>query len=269
MPSARVPSLLELSFGGLGAVACLGIAVGSWNLTSRLVATSNSVFEAMDELMVTVRRKTLEAKARVEAARATADDIRQGLRSRAVRASEERVRSWLEIEEKSRQLLQGLQQADRGLEIAAASIAGLQKVQEFGSSLGVPMDASRITPFAEMIADLRNRLDETIHTIGKIGRMASGPSDGGARGERRQQALELALRAAAGLGEFGARLESAAEALSTIEARLESARAGTISRIRRAEALFLVLAAWMGAGQLYMFGHGLARRRRMSQAAPL
>lgn len=255
-PTKRYLPYLTFSLGLLGVVFCVAGLVGVWSLGARLTGTTAMVFERIDESAAAVQARVAEVQERVQASKITTEDIDQSLKSWAQKETRERLASRFEVEEEAEQLVVGLRQADHWLEVAGASIQGIQQAFELGSSLGAPVEAAMVAPLLEKLGSLRSQLNQATETVDGIRDRAAEISAGDSREERIEQAVQLTLRVVVTLGEIDSRLGAFAAGLSEIQSKAQHQETKTRRLIVTAKIIALLLITWMGAGQLSLCLHG-------------
>lgn len=263
----RTSALLAICLGAVGIAVCIVIAIGLWYLASRLTTVNDTAFDAIDKALTAVVDRTLDAGKSVQESKITAESIGETLRNRTLDKAAERLSSRLELEEKSKRLLSGIQQADHGLDVAAASMEVLQNALELGGSLGVPLDGSLVASLTDRIATLRAELQEATDTINGISEGVAELAEGDIALERKQQVVQLALRVALSLGEIDSRINSAASALSDTQATAKKVRAKMHSQILFGKTVFLLLIAWMAAGQVALLRQGMKNYQLVRNAS--
>ncbi len=206
MPFKRLLALLTLSLGLLGVVACAaGIAL-AWSVGSRLNRANENAFDRVNKSLAAVKDRILGVQRRVQELKITTDDVVQGLRNWTQKATSERLVRRLAVAEKAEQLAKGLQQADQWLEMSQVAIQGVQQALELGSSIGAPVDDALAEPLLERLASLRSQLQKASEMVAGIRSRAAAIAKGASLEERIHQAVQLALRVVATLGESDSRL---------------------------------------------------------------
>jgi cobalamin biosynthesis Mg chelatase CobN len=247
---------LTFVLGILGVVVCVAGLAGVWSLGSRLTQTSDKVFERIDETLAAVQDRFAGVQERVRESKITAEDIDQSLKNWTKKETRQRLASRLEVEKKAEQLVLGLRQADRWLEISGVSIQGIQQGLQLGSSLGAPVDVTLVDPWLERLGSLRSQLERSTETVSGIRDHAAEITAGDSREERVRQAIQLTLRVAVTLGEIDSRLGETADRLAEMQSRAQQQQSKTHRRIMTAIIGALLLITWMGAGQVSLCLHG-------------
>jgi len=242
--------------GFLGLVFCVVGLVGIWSLGSRLTQTSEKVFGRIDKSVAAVQERVVETQKRVQESKITTEDIGQSMKTWVQKETQERLTSRLEIEEKAKQLVQGLRQADQWLEVSGESIQGIQQALELGKSLGAPVDVTLVDPLLENLGSLRSQLKQSTETVDTIRELAAEITEGDSREERIEQAIQLILRVAMTLTKLDSRLGESAERLSGIQSKAQHQKSKTHRRIMAAIICVLLLITWMGVGQVSLCLHG-------------
>jgi flagellin-like hook-associated protein FlgL len=250
----RILSVLVLSLGLLGFAGCVALGVGGLFGSAWLSRTTKNVFEKVDGVFVIIRDKVDETHARVDDARITAEGMEQSLKQWARDEARERLGSRLDVEEKADRAAQALAEADKWLELSAAATEMLQQVFALGASAGAAMDTRPADRLLEEIGSLRGQLDRAGETVEKIRSRAAG-DEKMPRG-RIEQAVQLALRLVATLGSIDERLAKLETRLSEIQEEVRGWEAATLRWIFFVTAAFLLLTAWMAAGQCALFLYG-------------
>lgn len=260
--SKRYLPCLALFCGFLGVVVCLAGMVGVWSIGSRLNRTNEKVFDGIDKTLVVVRERVTDAQHQVQDSRITIDDIGQSLKNWTQKETRERLTSRIEVEEKAEQLVLGLRQADQWLEVSGESIYRVQQALELGSSLGAPMDAALVDPLLEAIGARRSQLETSTEMIDGIRERAAEVTAGESREERIDQAVQLTLRVVATLTELDSRLGESADRLLEVQSKAQRQHSKTHRQIVVAKIGVLLLIAWMGVGQTFLFLYGWKSFRR-------
>jgi hypothetical protein len=243
-------ALLVSVLGFLGVVACgAGIAV-VWSAGSRLSRTNEKVFDQMDESLGTVRDHVLDAQRRVQESKITTEEIGQGLKNWTREKSSDQLETRLAIGDKTETLSQGLHQADVWLELSGSSFQNVRRALEMGNAIGAPVDTELVDPLIEELSKLRSQLGQATETVDGIHERVTEVSDGESREEKREQAVQLALRAVATLSEIDSRLGESADRLSETQTKGQQLKSRTQSYILAARIGVVLLIAWMALGQI-------------------
>jgi flagellin-like hook-associated protein FlgL len=255
--------LLALSLGFLGVVACgAGIAV-VWSAGSRLCRTNEKVFDQIDESLGNARDRVLDAQRRVQESKITTEDIQQSLKNWTRKKSSEQLESRLAIGDKIETLSQGLHQADVWLELSGTSFQNVRRALEMGSSLDAPVDTDLVDPLIEKLAKLRSQLSQATETVDGIHERVAENSEGEPRQERIDQAIQLALRALATLGQIDSRLGESSDRLSDTQTKGQQLKSRTDAYILAARIAAVLLLAWMAIGQVSLCRSGWNAYRQM------
>jgi chromosome segregation ATPase len=259
--------LLQFSIvliGGLGVALCLAVAIVVWLAAARVSAANDKVFAVVDTALVTGRERVLDAKRRVQEAKITTEDVKQGVESWARREVPQRLASRPEVENTIERLARGLQQVDRGLEISGASVQSVQQALGFASSLDAPVDPALVDPLLQKLNLLRGRVSQSTETIDAIRARLEHIASGESLEERLSRFAQLTLRMVATLSDIDARLNEVADGLNMTRTRAEDAKNRIGRNILLAEIGALLLVAWMAVGQFFLARDGWARYRLRS-----
>jgi hypothetical protein len=255
--------LLALSLGFLGVVACgAGIAV-VWSAGSRLCRTNEKVFDQIDESLGNARDRVLDAQRRVQESKITTEDIQQSLKNWTRKKSSEQLESRHAIGDKIETLSQGLHQADVWLELSGTSFQNVRRALDMASSLGAPVDTELVGPLIEKLAKLRSQLGQATETVDGIHERVAEVSDDKSREEKREQAVQLALRAVATLSEIDSRLGESSDRLSETRTKGKQLKSRTHSYILTARIGAVLLLAWMAIGQFSLCRSGWNAYRKI------
>ena len=261
MPLKPLLSLLALSLGFLGVVVCGAGIAAVWSAGSRLSRANENVFDGIDESLVVVRNRVLGARRRVQESKITTEDVEQSLRNWTRRETSKRLESRLTVGKNAEQLALAFQQADQWLELSGVSIQSVQRALELGSSIGAPVDATLVDPMLEKLASLRGQLKRATETADGIRERAAEIAEGESVEERIDQAVQLALRLVATLGELDSHLRESAEILTETQAKAQHLKSKTHLCIVTAQIGAVLLIAWMAAGQACMGLLGWKKRQ--------
>ena len=244
--------LLVFLLGLIGVIACAAAAAIAWSAGSRLSQVNQTAFERIDETLGTVRDRVLDAQRRVQESKLTTEDIQQSLKEFTRKKTSEQLETRLAIEKKTKTLARGLQQADLWLQLSSTSIQSVQDALQLGNSLGAPVDPSSVEPLIGKLANLRSQLTRATETVERIQQRAAETAEGEPRKDRMEQAVQLALRAVATLGEIDSRLGESVDRLS--ETQTKGSR--THAYIFAAQIGSVLLIAWMAVGQICLCRSG-------------
>lgn len=247
---------LTFSLGGLGVIFCMAGLVGFWSVGSRLTRSTEKVFKRIDESMVAVQERVVEAQERVQASKITTRDLEQSLKNWTRKETRERLTSRFNVEGKTQQIVLGLRQADQWLEVSEASIQSIQQTLEWGSTLGVPVDIELVDPLLEILGSLQSQLKQSTETVDGIREHAAKITQGESREERIKQAIQMTLRVLATLGEIDSRLEETADKLSELQSKVQHKKDEVHRWIVMTTIGTLLIITWMGVGQAFMCRHG-------------
>jgi hypothetical protein len=249
-------SLLALLLGLLGVAACgAGIAV-VWSAGSRLSRANEKVFDQMDESLGNVRDHVLDAQRRVQESKITTEEIQQGLKNWTREKSSNQLESRLAIGDKTETLSQGLHQADVWLKLSGTSFQNVQQALELGSSLGAPVDPELVDPLIDKLSKLRSQLGQATETVDGIHQRVAEISEGESREEKREQAVQLAVRAVATLSDIDSRLGESSNRLSETRTKGQQLKSRTHAYILAARIGAALLIAWMALGQICLCRSG-------------
>jgi len=265
--ATRLLNLLTLSLGVLGVVVCIAAAVVAWMTGVRLHQINDRLFDRVDQALVSSRDRVLDAQKRVEAAKITTEDVRQGVQAWARREAKERIASRPEVDRTVDRLAGGLQQADAWMEMSGTSLQAVQLALETAHSLGAAADATVVDPWLERLGALRGQLTQATETVGAIKDRVDRAAAGETLEERISRLAQLALRVVATLGEIDSRLGQVADGLVATRARGQQVRDRTHRYILTGQVCALLLAAWMAAGQVSL-GRSAMRRFRHGARKP-
>ena len=220
-----------------------------------------------DKSLAAVKDRILGVQRRVQELKITTDDVVQGLRNWTQKATSERLVRRLAVAEKAEQLAKGLQQADQWLEMSQVAIQGVQQALELGSSMGAPVDDALAEPLLERLASLRSQLQKASEMVAGIRSRAAAIAEGASLEERIHQAVQLALRVVATLGESDSRLGEFADKFSEARTKGQHLKSKTHACIFIAQMGVVLLIAWMAVGQASLCLHGWKNYRRNRSAA--
>jgi hypothetical protein len=209
-----------------------------------------------------VRDRVLDAQARVQESKLTTEDIQQSLKDFTRKKTSEKLENRLAIEKKTETLSKGLEQADLWLELSTTSIQNVEQVFELGNSLGAPVDPTSLEPLIGKLANLRSQLSQATETVEGIHERAAEIAEGEPRKERIEQAVQLALRAVATLGEIDSRLGESVDRLSETQTKGQQLKSRTHSYIFATQIGAVLLIAWMAVGQVCLCRSGWQAYRR-------
>lgn len=265
----RLLCLLAAVLGFVGVVLCVLAVVLVWVTGSRLRHANEVAFDGVDQALVTVRARVLDAQEHVEKSKVTTEEIGQRLKTWARRETADRLVSQLEIEERAGELALGIERADAWLQVSRATMDGIQQALELGHEMGMTLDAGSIAPVIEKLSDLQGKLKQAARTVDDIRQRAAQRKDGGSIEQRMEQAVQLALRVAATLGEVDSHLAEAADKLSESRTEARALEAKIRAGIFLAAVTATLLIGWMAAGQASLCWLGARRvRQRPSSAEP-
>ena len=259
--ATRLLNLLTLSLGVLGVAVCIAAAVVAWMIGVRLHQTNDRLFDRVDQALVSSRDRVLDAQKRVEAAKITTGDVRQGVEAWARREAKERIASRPEVDRTVDRLAGGLQQADAWMEMSGTSLQAVQLALETAHSFGAAADATVVDPWLERLGALRGQLKEATETVGAIKDRVNRAAAGETLEERISRLAQLALRVVATLGEIDSRLGQVADGLVATQARGQQLRDRTHRYILTGQVCALLLATWMATGQVFLGRYGWVKYR--------
>jgi len=257
----KVFHLSKLLVCVLGVILCVAAGVIVWRVADRVNLANNKVFDVIDTALLTVRERVLDAGRRVQEAKITTDDVRQGVEAWARRELPQRIASRPEIENTVERLALGLQQVDRGLEISGTSVLSVQQALGFARSLDAPVDPALVDPLLEKLNLLRGRVSQSTETIDAIRARLEQIATGESLEERLSRFAQLTLRVVATLSDIDTRLNEVADGLSATRTRAQDTRHRIGRYILIAEIGALALVAWMGVGQIFLARHGWTKYR--------
>jgi uncharacterized membrane protein YhiD involved in acid resistance len=123
----RVFSLLALSFGVVGTIACIVAIFIAVSISSCLRRPTDRLFEKLESTTVRTQNRVAQIRERVDASKITAESIENSLKDWAKRAVTERVAVRLEVAKKTERLAPMLQETDHWLEVSRSACELLQE----------------------------------------------------------------------------------------------------------------------------------------------
>jgi len=257
----RLLHLCTLLIGVLGVALCVAAGVFVFRVAARVTQANDRVFDGVDAALVAGRDRVLAAERRVQEAKITTEDVRQGVESWARREAAQRVASQPEIENTIARLGLGLQRVDDGLEISRTSLQNVQQALGLASSLGAAADPALVDPFLEKVNALRGRVSESTETVDAIRTRIQAVATGESLEERLGRLAQLTLRVVLTLGDIDARLGEVADGLVASRSRAQGMRERLGRYILLAEIGAFVLVAWMAVGQIVLARYGWTKVR--------
>ena len=245
--------------GLLGVVVCVAAAVLVWFVGSRLSQANEKLFAAIDNSLAASRERVIGAQKRVQEAKITGEDVRQGVENWMRKEATQQLAARLEVDQKAERLAAGLEQADRWLEVSGASLSGAQGALQMVGSLRKSADGANVDALLERLDVVRSQLKQSTETVGAIRERLARTSEGMTREERIRQVAQLALRLLATLGEIDSRLEQFADGLEERQTRVQQLKRQTHTYIVAAQISAGLLIAWMAAGQVCLWRYGWTR----------
>jgi hypothetical protein len=259
MPAQRTwLGVLGAVFGGLGVAACAAAIVLAWVVGSRLRDTVDGVFGRTEGSLVVVDRRLVQARDRVDAAKAGTSEIETTLRDRA-NLSSEKLESWRRrATEQVDRLSSAVEQADDWLESSESWILIVRERLSLTAATGISADSAPVEQLLDTIHSMRRSLAEASESVASIRQRIADP-DG--TDSRAGPVVQLAVRAAATLGLLDSGLARLTTGLSTTRAALEDLRSRTNRLILFATSCVILLFVWMGAGQAALYRLAITARR--------
>ena len=253
----RAAAAAGLGLAILGLLACLGGAVGTWAVKTRVQGASAAVFTAADDALEFIGARLVRVKARLDASRprvsavaALAERLQTIEVEPDVKAVAESVRGPLDSVASELQAAEGgldsIEAVARGVQSAAAAIAaasGDPGAAEKG------LKGVRAATVAELAGDLAQAINRLEALRAKLLEMR----------ENRLLLREFAVACLAEAADLDTRLANLAGEIDDFRRRVSDARASSADTGRRVHAWIglgaLVLMAallWLGASQVCM-----------------
>jgi hypothetical protein len=264
----RVVSLLALSFGTIGVIACIAAVFFALSICSSLCRATDRLYEKLEATTVRAQDRVVQIRERLDASKLTSESIQNSLTDWAKKAAAERVTVRLEVAKKTERLAPMLQETSHWLEVSGSACELLQEGLSIAASSGAATDPARIDGLIEDQMDLRAKIDEAEEAAARIREWTTEKNDVEPAGRRIELVVELAVRVAATLGTVDSRMDKLTDRLSRAKEELQESTAKTIQRIRLATIAVMLLILWLAAGQvaLVCFGCRGIRRRRIDKA---
>jgi hypothetical protein len=264
----RAIGLVALVFGLVGVGACGAGAYGAWWMQSRLNRANDKVFDAVDRGLAAVQERIPVAKQRVQQAKLTTDEVSAALRVWAAKKAQERVVAKLEIDRRAEKLSGHLQAVDLRLDASTMAVRDVRRLLEVGQDLGASVDPTSTDDVLELLAALRNSLNEAEQTVAEVREFAS--PDRASPEEQLIRLAQLLVRVLATFVEVDSRLDQCSARLAELRVEAQQRKERTSSYILRGALVCYGLLAWMATAQaaLCRWGWSLLRRGRPPTVPP-
>jgi chromosome segregation ATPase len=260
----RIAAVLVVALGFVGCVGCIGTIVTAWIVSARLNRMTESGFVAIDDTLALAQRRLVDGQDRVESLRLTAEDIREGVQAVTKAEVRDRLAARDNLESAANRINAGIEQTDRWLEIALASVQLAQQVMDVDRSLG---DSTSTAPVKRLSEELTALREELAQAGGRLARMLPGSAEVGEQGDdgRLQETVRLATQVIATVTSIDTRLERLESELTELQRRVRELKGRLLRWIQMAAIGITVLFCWMAGGQValaYVGWRGLERQPR-------
>lgn len=263
MKVTQACSFLIALAGFVGVVGCVVFIAASWYVCSQLHQANDRVFEVLDGSLAAVRTRVLDSQAQVQRSATAAEELGGAVQGWEARSEVPQLAARLQLADQADRLALALQEADQWLRVSVVSLQGLEEALQVGVSLGIPIDATLVTPAVERIEELRDRLGQPLRTVQQIDARAKEFAAGEALTERSRQMLELATRVAATLTEVQERMGEFVDTIEAIQTKGQTLQGRIRTYIHAARACVILLFVWMAAGQVALFRNAWKAYRRI------
>ena len=191
---------LVLLLAALGVLLCLASSIGVWYVELRVDRARLRVFERVDQAFSNIDNRLVATQNLAAKTKITAVDIQQGMQDWTKKEARERVAARFDIELKVQQLVKGLQQADRMLELSEDTIKQFGQALEIGRELGLSSDGELVTPLLERLANLKQDLNRAMDAADGLGQRIGEVRDDESLVDRTAQVATITARLIATFG---------------------------------------------------------------------
>jgi hypothetical protein len=260
----RLVSLLALTLGSVGLLACIAGIYGVWLLKSRLEQANEKVGVGLDKGLASIQDRVRHAQRRIQDSEISASAMSQQLRAWSAEKARERLVTQLDIEARANRLAAQLQSADAIMESSTDLVQGSREILVIANQLGASVDPVSLESVLDILDDARSKLQEAERSVSEMSKLVA-VKDGISEQTRLTGTLKLVTHTLVTIGGIHARLDQAVAGLSELqtEAKLLSARMSNY--IFFAAILACLLLLWVAAGQAALC---VAVRRRWYQSRP-
>jgi hypothetical protein len=255
-------SLLALTLGSVGLLACMVGIFGVWLIKSRLDQANETVTVGLDKGLTSIQDRVRDAQRRIQDSKITASTMSQQLRDWSVEKAKERIVTQLDIEAQTNKLAGQLQSADALLKSSTELFQGGREILVIANQLGASVDPVFLDSALAKLDDARSKLQEVEGSVSEVSQLAAVRDDKSEQ-TRLNRTLKLVTRTLVTIGEIDTRLDQTVTGLSELqtEAQLLSARISNFILFVAVVACLLLL--WVAAGQAALC---VVMRRRWYQS---
>ncbi len=255
-------SLLALTLGSVGLLACMVGIFGVWLIKSRLDQANETVTVGLDKGLTSIQDRVRDAQRRIQDSKITASTMSQQLRDWSVEKAKERIVTQLDIEAQTNKLAGQLQSADALLKSSTELFQGGREILVIANQLGASVDPVFLDSALAKLDDARSKLQEVEGSVSEVSQLAAVRDDKSEQ-TRLNRTLKLVTRTLVTIGEIDTRLDQTVTGLSELqtEAQLLSARISNFILFVAVVACLLLL--WLAAGQAALC---VVMRRRWYQS---
>ncbi len=264
----RLTKMLILIGGLLGIAVCLaGIAV-VWNAGGRLLQANAIIFDRIDKSLAAANGRVSSVQNRAQELKLTTEEIEQSVKEWLQLETAQRLGRRSDVVLMTEKVSFGLQQADEILELAAATVDGVQQAMEPGISIGIPFDPAFGDSLSEQLAISRTQLDQIAASIVEIREGAAAIATDEIPSERLNKFAQLAVHVVATLGEVDVRLGNARSRLAEARTQLQQLESRTRRWLVAGKWVVVLIIGWMASGQVFLCALSLFVLQREAPAAP-
>ncbi|MEQ9380072.1 MAG: hypothetical protein RJP95_04365 [Pirellulales bacterium] len=239
--------------GLLGAAICGLSVVAVWFAVVRIDRATERMYERVDHAFEVAGTRLADLQQTVAGATITAEGMRESLRGAAAERVRENVDSLLQPEEHIERLEGNLMQAGLLLDASSEVVLHIQESLDLVASLGMPVSVEALAPVLERVDQLNREVAAASEMVASIGERLSSGEVNSAAASRGEQALALAVRLLATLGEVDRLIAAVQRRLSETQERVAVFEQSVRTRVHIAAAVVSCLIVWMGAGQVALW----------------
>ncbi len=254
----RLSGLILVGLGAMGMVACLAGLVGHWIAAARLQQINSRLFGRVDELVVQVDQRAIQAQGAVGRTRNLFNGLKQTLQESAKDLLAERIASLPEIDNIQLRLESAMERSE---ELMAVSASTVELTDQLLATVGVVMseksaDQQSSSDLVATIQSIRESLADASTRLADLQRRLSDIR------QKRNVEINLSEIAKQSLGIF-AKLDVVQTRIAALHSRLDQTKsrmAQLQNRISRSivagQCLIVLLIAWISAGQFCLLLQG-------------
>jgi hypothetical protein len=248
----RLVSLLALTLGSVGLLACMAGIYGVWLLKSRLDQANEKVGVGLDKGLASIQDRVRGAQRRIQDSKISASAMSQQFRDWSAEKARERFVTQLDIEARANRLAGQLQSADAIMESSTDLIQGSREILVIANQLGASVDPVSLDSVLDKLDDARSKLQEAERSVSEMSKLVA-VKDGTSGQTRLNRTLKLVTHTLVTIGDIHTRLDQAVTGMSELQTEAQLLTARMSNYIFFAAVVACLLLLWVAAGPAALY----------------